>query len=173
MKKLTEEMRVKLKPPMGVVLSPEEAVAKAKEMKGRIICVGDSCAYAFLIRGANPTVIIYDLKTKRERVDVMVQKRLDGITYAPRLRIKNPAGFITDGLVDGVKEILRTGSGIIFIDGEEDLATLVVLVFGKDGDLVFYGQPDEGVVCVELNGKIRKMAKKFYMGMEEVSEFVL
>jgi len=53
------------------------------------------------------------------------------------------------------------------VEGEEDLLTLVVMVTAPLGSLVVYGQPNEGLVLVEVNGEAREKACLFLENMIE------
>jgi uncharacterized protein (UPF0218 family) len=44
---------------------------------------------------------------------------------------------------------------VLDVDGEEDLATLPAVVAAPDGASVVYGQPDEGMVLVEVTPETR------------------
>ena len=73
--------------------------------------------------------------------------------------IENQPGHITDALAREVERVVGRGEGKIFVDGEEDLAALVVLSVAPDGAVVVYGQPDEGPVLVRVNDEVRGSAK--------------
>lgn len=71
------------------------------------------------------------------------------------LTCKNPPGHITKTLVlaisKAIKQYIRTGGKqIIKVVGEEDLAALPAILLAPLGSVVFYGQPGEGVVVVEV-----------------------
>jgi hypothetical protein len=84
------------------------------------------------------------------------------------IRATNPPGFITDELVEAVGKVLAAGKGKILVDGEEDLAALVVLMRAKDGAFVAYGQPNEGVVLIEVDAVVRKRAAAIFAKMKEI-----
>ncbi len=50
-----------------------------------------------------------------------------------------------------VEKGLKDGDTLIVVDGEEDLAVIPCVLFADEGDVVLYGQPDEGIVAVEVS----------------------
>ncbi|HOP09469.1 MAG TPA: DUF359 domain-containing protein, partial [Candidatus Methanofastidiosa archaeon] len=54
----------------------------------------------------------------------------------------------------------------IFIDGEEDLATLPAIFFAPEGAIVVYGQPDEGIVIVNVTDEKKKEVYSILSRME-------
>jgi len=68
------------------------------------------------------------------------------------INVKNPAGMISSEMVLAIKDALQSSEKhiCICVDGEEDLATIPVIAFCDIGSYVLYGQPDEGLVCVEV-----------------------
>ena len=168
MKRLQEELREELRKPFGVILSEWEVLERVKKSSGLLIAVGDICSFYLLENGVNPDVLIYDLKYMRKAVSEEIKSKLiefDG----PPIIVKNPAGFITNELVAAVKNTIENKKGKIFIEGEEDLAALVVMVVAPKGSMLVYGQPNEGMVLVELDDNIRKRAAADFSGMEEVN----
>ena len=167
MKKLNEKVRAELKKPLGRVCSEKEAVQAAKQAKGRVICVGDSCAYAMLQNSVEPRVIVYDLKTLRKRVSEDVANRLSGLPWK-KARAANPAGFITDELFSVLENALGEKERVaIFVEGEEDLAALPALALAEEGELVFYGQPGQGIVCIRVSEETRSKAEKLLREMDD------
>ena len=74
-------------------------------------------------------------------------------------RVKNPAGTISNSLILALKKCIKRKKGWIEIGGEEDLAVLPALAYAPLGRTLLYGQPNEGIVWVEVDEKMRKFAK--------------
>ncbi len=165
MKLLPEKLRLTLSKPLGPVLSEQEVVSLVSRRKGIVISVGDTCSYMLLKDGTHPDIIIYDLKNQRLPVSIEVKKTLEKHCIKP-LKVKNPAGAITDELVEGVKKVLCKGKGSIFVEGEEDLTSLLILMFAPTGAILLYGQPKEGVVTIKVDEKISEIAKRLYAQFE-------
>ena len=108
-------------------------------------------------------VLIIDNKEKRTRVKSLttVQKR----TY----RVRNEPGTIGSDAWAAVDDAIENGDALMIVDGEEDLLTLVAMATAPPGSLVIYGQPNEGLVLIEVNTEARKRARLFLGRMTEAS----
>ncbi|MCX6778078.1 MAG: GTP-dependent dephospho-CoA kinase family protein [Candidatus Micrarchaeota archaeon] len=164
MKVITDELREELRRPFGKIV---DDATLARETNGRKpIAVGDACAFAMLRGGIRPSLVIYDLKTKRSEVGEEVKRELGRFCAKPRV-VKNEPGTISWELVEAVKWGLKNDGACIRVEGEEDLAALVVIIEAEDGGLMVYGQPDVGPVLVEINGETKARARKIYARMAE------
>ncbi len=147
--RLPEELRETLKKPFGKLYKGyREAAEKIKEKyKGRrIVAVGDVTLRSILEVSIKPHVAIVDLKTKRDiKFDENLEKYFKNI-----LNVKNEPSTISDELMRAVEDGLKIGDTLIVVDGEEDLAVIPCVLFADEGDVVLYGQPDEGIVAVEV-----------------------
>lgn len=119
---------------------------------GKVICtVGDVVTHSALAHGIIPAVCVIDGFTMRSLYCCTM------LNFPNRvLRVKNPAGLITDELVSALNEAVKLPPCMIFVDGEEDLAVLPLIELLPDDVLVLYGQPNEGVVVCEVSSAIRK-----------------
>lgn len=116
----------------------------------KLISVGDVTTFHLLEAGFVPDLCIVDDRTKRQPVSDDVSFRTKDRVYREVL-VDNPAGLITDDLIRSIAEAVRSKTPVrIFVRGEEDLATLPVIAMAPLGTVVLYGQPDEGVVFVEV-----------------------
>ncbi|HQT44778.1 MAG TPA: DUF359 domain-containing protein [Candidatus Micrarchaeota archaeon] len=144
---ITDELRAALKEPLGALLPDAGLRSRLKSGGWRVCAVGDECAYRLIRSGIIPEIIIYDTMTKRSAVSGEVSETLSSFCKSPQ-RVKNPAGTITRELEDAVKSVMSAGKGCILVDGEEDLATLIVMQCASEKWAVVYGQPDKGAVLV-------------------------
>lgn len=162
MRVLTEELRAELRKPFGRIVSGEEL---AREAKGRkTVAVGDACAFSMLKSGIRPSLVIYDLKTKRNDVDEEVRRELKMFCARSRV-VKNEPGTISEELVEAVKWGLKKEGACIRVEGEEDLAALVVLMEAENGRIAIYGQPDVGPIVVEVDDDLRARVRGIYERM--------
>jgi uncharacterized protein (UPF0218 family) len=116
----------------------------------KLISVGDVTTFHLLEVGIIPDICIVDNRTKRKPVSSNVSSRNMDKGY-DELSVDNPAGIITDELIKTLCEAFASEKTIrIFVRGEEDLATLPVILLAPLGSVVLYGQPDEGVVFVRV-----------------------
>ncbi len=141
--RLTEELRVILKKPLGLLLEGNERSTTKRAVKlldskrpPIIAAVGDICVRSLLQRGVRLNVAIIDGKTLRtsdEFVDVPADVTLE---------INNPQGYIVpeawDVIERAYKSQVRTE---IFVKGEEDLLTLPCVLLAPVKSIIFYGQP--------------------------------
>jgi len=156
--RLTPRLRKILKKPLGKIYR------KVGKYKGKIIAVGDIAAYELIRGGTVPTLIIYDNKVKRKPTSKKIKRLLDSIrcdTY----KIRNPRSTIQEDAWIVIEEGLRRKSKII-VSGEEDLLVLPAVLLAKNGSLIFYGQPNRGMVLIKVNAKKKREIKKLVDEME-------
>ncbi len=155
--KLPEHLREKLKKPFGNLI--REWDKSNLKSSGLIICVGDKTSEKVLGSGVIPKICIYDGKIMRR--EIKIPEMIDNFN-AEKIHAKNPAGYLTRDLFDSVRRALNSGGNFkIFVDGEEDLATLAAIYLAPISSLVLYGQPKEGIVMVNVN----KKSKEFVNGI--------
>lgn len=166
MYKLPEELRPKLKEPLGPVRSTEEAYDTLRQALF-VITIGDVTTLEMIERGVEPRVAVVDFKTKREKDDSL---RRELVKYGERsVEADNPAAEITSDLWDALAEAIgEDESTLIKVEGEEDLAALPAILLAPEGAIVAYGQPDEGIVTVEVDDESREMVKTILAEMEVV-----
>ena len=110
-------------------------------LEGRsVYAVGDVVTANLLDAGVVPDIAIIDGYTMR------MPCTRSPLLQARRLKAKNPAGTITDELVDAIDEAVRSPPAVICVEGEEDLAVIPLVIAAPAGVAVLYGQPGEGVV---------------------------
>ena len=84
------------------------------------------------------------------------------------VRVKNEAGTISEEAVEAIKRAIKDKESVrIEVEGEEDLLGLPAMLYAPDGWYVLYGQPNEGLVAVEVNEKSKALAEKFLEMMKE------
>lgn len=146
--------RNRLKEPLGKIYPDIGAVLAEMDLKGKkIISVGDQATKNLLERGISPMLGI---------VDYMIQRQPVGYTYSSFklvLKAKNPPGKITPQAWEAVSKALKKQNVLLEIEGEEDLLVLPVMALAGKGALIFYGQPEDGLVLVEMTKKSKEYAK--------------
>lgn len=160
MMRLTGKLRKRLKRPLG------KLIKKIRLRKGRVITVGDIVAYNLLKEGIVPDLMIYDNREKRKPVARKIRKALDSLKRSS-FRIKNRRGTISEEAWVVIAEALKRKSKII-VEGEEDLLVLPTVLLAKSGSSVLYGQPNRGIVLIEVNSKKKKHVQKLVDEMEVV-----
>jgi uncharacterized protein (UPF0218 family) len=110
-------------------------------LEGRAVyAVGDVVTHNLVDSGLVPDIAIIDGYTMRSPCT------RSPLLQARRLTAKNPPGTITDELTEAIDDLLRNPPGVIFVDGEEDLAVIPLVLAAPNGAAILYGQPGEGVV---------------------------
>lgn len=152
---LPVELRPRLKKPYGK-LYPGDHPSVVDQIKTRldesfVIAVGDVTTYNLFKAGVRPRLCLIDQYTKRTAVSKTIAAVTSRTDYV-NLYVQNPAGMISSEIVIAIKEALSSPDKhiCICVDGEEDLATLPVIALCDVGSFVLYGQPDEGLVCVQV-----------------------
>jgi uncharacterized protein (UPF0218 family) len=149
---LPEELRAAFKEPLGPLYTDAEALLA--DAGDPLVAVGDIVTYHFEQADRRPDVALIDGRTKRRAVDEEVRETVDA--RADRIEVNNPAGTLTEALLVALDEALdRPGPTTIDVDGEEDLAALPAVLAAPESATVVYGQPDQGMVAVEVTAETK------------------
>ena len=130
----------------------------------KMITVGDVVSLTVRRNGIVPVLSIYDGMTERHETTGFAN-----LVETQGLDVKvvsNPAGEITDGLVDAIKDAIDGKPEIIRVEGEEDLALMPCILFSPDGYEIVYGWPGKGMMVVTTDAIIRKQIEELWNEME-------
>ena len=153
MLRLPDEFRDLFKRPFGTLFSDIAEVIP--HLSGKVIyTVGDVVTDSLLSRGIYPDIAVIDGYTMRSPF-----LKTPLYAGARQIRVVNPAGMITPDLIAGLNEALLQPPALVFVDGEEDLAVIPLVLASPDGAFVLYGQPNEGVVLREIDESARQEAR--------------
>jgi len=162
MLKLTKKTRDLFKTHIGEVIRgdiPYPYIEFKKSYKKKfLISIGDVVTKNLIKIGINPDLIVIDGKSMRTKKEKFITEGYKEV------RIKNPPGVITDELWDAMKKMKSKQK--IFIEGEEDLASLPAILFAPLGALVVYGVPGQGIEVIEVNEKNKKRVNEDIKNME-------
>ncbi len=156
--KLTTEVENQLKEPFGqLVAGPEEnpsaamieVIRQIEPDFGPVIAVGDVTVRTMEELGRPADIALIDGLTKREPWEG--SNSIDISAYDGILHCESPPGFLTPSLLEACEKAasswLKDGqTNLIEVDGEEDLAPLLLHPLSPLGAVVLYGQPGKGVV---------------------------
>lgn len=143
-----------MKTPLGVLL-PESQVNKINIQKhlsenSHIITVGDRTTEKMINFDLIPSLQIIDGLEKREK------REPPKLEHAIELTVDNPAAEITSESISMIKKAFTLQSPVrLFVNGEEDLLVLPVCIHAPENAVVLYGQPNEGLVIVQITPEIR------------------
>jgi GTP-dependent dephospho-CoA kinase len=165
MKKVNDKILQDLKAPWGEIYKTDELIEKIKDRK--IIAIGDICSFKLIEKDIIPHICVYDNLTQRKKVTQKMKNFFDSY-YKRIIKVENEAGTINSLAEFSLKNLIESGiSGAINIEGEEDLLTLVAIMYLPKDYVVVYGQPKKGAVLVEYSEDVKKKAKKIYDEMSE------
>lgn len=165
--RLPEELRPRLAKPLGRVYSGQET--SGPEFKDLVrqasmaVTVGDRVTETLGEMGRPPEVQVVDSVERRSR------REPPEVPYARLVRVKNPAGTLTQGAIEGMRKAFRGAKPVrVLVEGEEDLMAMLAVAMAPVSATVFYGQPGVGVVAVKVNAvsKSRNRALLAKMGIK-------
>jgi uncharacterized protein (UPF0218 family) len=168
--RVTPELRVKFKEPFGMLIrgSFAETMDKMAEMVERekppkIISVGDTVSRNLYERQMNLQLSITDNKRRRKEIKPTI---FAGMRI---VKVINPQGTITEEAIAAVRQALEGEERVhIIVDGEEDLLTIVAVLYAPEQSFVVYGQPFEGIVVVKVTSEKKAAAEEFLKAMKTV-----
>ncbi len=163
--KLPDSLRNSFKNPLGVLLP--EGIADKKHIleylsdDSYIITVGDRTTEKLIDFGIIPSLQIIDGIEKREKRDSI------NLENATELLVDNPPAEITDSSIEVIKKAFAMNDTVrIMVNGEEDLLVIPACLYAPENAVVFYGQPNQGLVIVQVTSDIRNKTQKLLDLME-------
>jgi uncharacterized protein (UPF0218 family) len=136
-----------------------------KDKPSRVISVGDIVSQHMLDFGLPLDVLIVDNKTMRKAINPIVVD-VDQTLYA-----KNPSGTITEDAWNIIRDAIGyEGRTKVMIDGEEDLLTVVAVLYAPEDALVVYGQPNVGIVAVKVTEERKENMRRIVDLMKQSSK---
>ena len=169
---LPDHLRVALKIPLGELIPNEERTRSRLDslISTPLVLVGDVTASVMTGMGYVPEIILVDNHTKRGKEIPTLM-----VTPSKVVKVKNDAGMLGGELFEAIEEAIETilvedgdrkGPILIEVDGEEDLSTLAAVDLLPLGATVVYGQPDSGLVVLNVDKGIKKKVKEMLQEME-------
>lgn len=158
--KITQKLREELKKPLGYVTDDTNEIPKAKVT----VCIGDFASKRLLKEGFKPDIIVYDGRTKRQDIGIAQEIKSHEGTQQ---KLINPQGELVKEAFTLFRKAFKSGEKTkIFVVGEEDLTALAAIKEAPNGAVIVYGQPNEGLVVVEVEDKIKNKITKIIKEME-------
>jgi uncharacterized protein (UPF0218 family) len=168
---LTEKTRIKLKHPLGqlIIGSPETTMPIVQELirqnnPTKICVVGDFLSQKAIEYHLKIDLWIFDGKVMRSPVSNYLLPKHTFVT------IHNPPGTITAESMKVIKGIAYDRPHAIFVCGEEDLLSLLVIKYAPLNTLILYGQPHVGVVAIMANDKMKSEVNNILNQMSIVED---
>ena len=147
--RLDENSIGEFKKPLGkLYIEFEDAIPMIKEASF-LISVGDQTTKNLVDNDLIPQLGIIDHRIQRK------DHNYDIIRTENILEADNPAGTITENLWETIDQAISltlqdSENRIIVVEGEEDLAVLPCLLVAPEDAVILYGQPNEGLVFVNV-----------------------
>ena len=157
---LPNDLRDQLKNPLGNLIKDndidKENIIKEISAESVLITVGDRTTENMLQLGLKPQIQIIDGLEKRNQRVVPIDDAVN-----TNLSCRNPPGEITEESIQVIQKAFSSESPVrITVDGEEDLLVLPVCIFAPENSVVMYGQPNEGLVVVNITPEIQAKVQK-------------
>jgi GTP-dependent dephospho-CoA kinase len=169
---MVPEVLSKFKEPFGILLRGSFSKSAQqlrdlveKEKPPMIVSVGDTVSRNLHKHKLAPHLAITD--------NLNLRKKVQPQTFPGKrvVHVKNPMGTITQEAVLAIKEALRGPEPIqILVDGEEDLLTLIAVLYAPKNAFVVYGQPRVGMVLVKVDDEKRAEAQLIWKKMHKIEE---
>lgn len=165
---LTPTLTKRLKEPIGTLIrgSFTETLRRFKEMiekekTPRLISVGDTVTKNLTENNILPQLAIVDNKCMRKNIQPIMLDADETIC------VSNPPGTITREAITAIQNALKSKHRVrILVEGEEDLLTLIAVLYAPEDSLVVYGQPYEGIVVVRATPQKKEWIAGILKAME-------
>lgn len=156
--KLPDSLRDQLKIPLGILLPIDQDnktnIQKYLSDDSYIITVGDRTTEKMIDFDLIPSLQIIDGLEKRIKRDIIK------LGSAFELKIDNPAAEITLESIEIIKKAFSLNPPIrLTVNGEEDLLVLPACIYAPENSVILYGQPNKGLVLVQITTEIRNKAQ--------------
>lgn len=174
-RQLPEAVRQELKKPLGTLVkdvshnqekTAQELIEKyVQTKKSLLISVGDAITLAFMQNKVVPDISIIDFYIQRTQV---YQNIVDyGFAKDAHVtQVANLPGTLSFEAFAKVQQmIVGPYPQLLVVEGEEDLLSLFAILAAPLYSLVCYGQPNEGVVVVEVTEEKKREALSYIIAM--------
>ena len=158
---MPETMRGELSAPFGTVLTDgnTESIIRG-DHESTVISVGDKTTKRLVENGLVPTLVIIDMQVERQ--PYIWEKVLWDMLPTNKQEFVSGPGYISTVVVDALMKWAKQPTSMVFvIDGEEDLLVLPAIQTAPNGAVVYYGQPNIGMVRVVVTEATKKRASHF------------
>jgi pantetheine-phosphate adenylyltransferase len=147
---LSEPQRSYFGQPQGEVIDLTRFPAKSHHLR---CVVGDNSLETFIEKGWQYNLGVFDHRRLRQP---FTSKTIQAIK--PEQVIPNSAGVITTKLVEALQNSLAKTKTHLEVEGEEDLAAVALILLLPLGSQVFYGQPNKGIICMQIDEELKEAA---------------
>lgn len=173
---LPKKQRKYFKKPVGKLLKGSnlnlswaslKALKKIKKTKPcLIITVGDITTHAFLLNNLPINLALFDQRCQRKPINLNLYSKLkNSLSYSDL--VKNQPGTVSRQAINSFKKILpkiyiEKKQAAIQVNGEEDLLVLPLILLSPLNSLIYYGQPNQGLVEIKVTEKAKAKAVNLF-----------
>ncbi|PIS09575.1 hypothetical protein COT75_00875 [Candidatus Beckwithbacteria bacterium CG10_big_fil_rev_8_21_14_0_10_34_10] len=168
---LPKDSRQYFKKPIGQLLKGCQkniSWASLKALKGLkntsshpIITIGDITTQAFLLNNIKTSLNVVDYRCQRKKIEFKLHQKIISQTNF-YFKARNEPGTLSNQAISKLSQAIHLNLGnkigLLEIKGEEDLLVLPAILLSPLKTKIFYGQPHQGLVKVEVNEKTKNMA---------------
>ncbi|MDP2641200.1 MAG: DUF359 domain-containing protein [Candidatus Yanofskybacteria bacterium] len=147
---LTEEQRKFFAAPQGAILSLVKDASSAT-LREPAYVVGDTTLEYFIEHKLPYHLGVYDKKRNRKPAQSSI---LD--TLQPDMVIQNTPGTLAPESARAFHAALHRNTKHIFVEGEEDTATIILALLLPLGTTLYYGQPNLGMVALRVTESVKE-----------------
>lgn len=148
---MPDSLRPELTKPLGQVLIGDNIGSSIESHRnGIVIAVGDITTKTLLTAGVVPNLSIVDFQVHRKPFTELDGKFNELTLF--RVTVKSGPGYISQAAIDLIQKWAAHPADreVMIVDGEEDLLALPAIAYGPEGCVVYYGQPEQGLVEVTI-----------------------
>lgn len=157
---LAQSLRKEFKKPFGQLF--KEIESPLIDKNSLIITVGDVTTKMFNKKSFGQDLSVIDFKVARKKkFSSILELGFNGQEKV--FKVDNAPGRITSALFRELAKIFKKelkGKIILQINGEEDLAVLPLVLFSPLNAIIYYGQPNKGIVKVKISEENKNKAYK-------------
>lgn len=112
----------------------------------KIVWVGDRVGKFFLDNKISFDLGVFDLKIERKNAEFL----RSFLTQKETVKIRNTSGIIKASLLSKLSQILQQHKGMLYVQGEEDLTSVSLILLLPFGSCLFYGLKGKGMVMLKV-----------------------
>lgn len=151
---LTELQRAFFAQNQGHIARKPSLADQKEDSPNLVLVVGDTTLEKFIKNKWYFSLAIYDGKEQRQPTTSQIILGLE-----PDMRIINKNSSLSVELFQALSHAIHENFQLLFVDGEEDLATVALVLLLPLQAKIYYGQPQEGMVEIVVNEETKN---RFY-----------
>jgi len=161
--RISSEARTYLSKPLGKLYRPDgleelrDTLYKARA-SFKLASVGDRVTKTLIDWSITPDIAVIDCMERRRPVNIVDESLFNLIIY-----VDNRRGMVNLSITDIIRKNLARAPILLKVGGEDDLVGIPVIMALDDGDIMLYGQPNEGIVLVEVTSKLKKRLEELIL----------